>query len=370
MHGLVWLLIVLLTACGITEPNVEDCGDNCPGVQGGQAGGGTGGSGGDAPDGSAGDDAQAGSGGDSGTGGVGGSGGSSGDAGGEGGTPGGQGGDGGACGACPSESPHCAQGSCVECVGDEHCDDGVCIDGSCEACRSDLDCKEPAASRCTSAHACAPCTQHAQCEHLEDTQLCVEGSCVQCTSEDRTACGTSAGGTSYVCDVQARSCSTTATRRSAGLCEACVSDEQCGTGQLCVLQRFDEAGDTPDDGEQDVGWFCLYREDSTEPNAPAGDCANLAPYVDTLSASVSISGTEATVCALRVTTCPAYRHFSAQTCAGVEDDASCGDARFSDGLCEMLSASTFRCTTPCGSNDDCKSGFECTSTEPSYCSLQ
>jgi hypothetical protein len=151
------------------------------------------------------------------------------------------------------------------------------------------------------------------------------------------------------------------------LCEACVSDEQCGSGQLCVLQKFDD----PDNGEQDVGWFCVYREDASEENEPNGSCANIPPFFSTLPGSTSIGGTSATVCGLAVTTCPAYRDFRSTPCAGTDDGASCGDPRFNDGYCREagMSTSTFRCTTPCGSDDDCDSLFECTDTIPKYCSL-
>jgi hypothetical protein len=158
-------------------------------------------------------------------------------------------------------------------------------------------------------------------------------------------------------------------RRSAGVCDACVSDAQCGAGQLCVMQYFDEVGDS--EGEVEVGYFCFWREDATEAGAPAGDCVNARPYVDTRADSESIEGTDATVCGLRVTTCAGYKDYSAKTCAGIEDDAVCGDARFaSDAYCEMFSASTYRCTTPCLSDDDCDVGATCTATAPKYCALQ
>jgi hypothetical protein len=170
-----------------------------------------------------------------------------------------------------------------------------------------------------------------------------------------------------VCDVLARTCSAE-TRRSAGLCDPCVSDEQCGSDQLCVMQRFDEVGDA--EGEVDVGYFCFWREDADEPNAPSDDCANTPPFVDTRAGSESISGVEATVCGLAVTTCAGYRDYRTKNCSGLDDDASCGDPRFeSDGYCEMFSAETYRCTTPCLSEDDCDPGSTCPETAPKFCSL-
>jgi hypothetical protein len=361
-----WLLVLsfLIAACGVTDPNVVACGDDCPGAQGGQ--GGSGGIGGGSAD--AGDDAQAGIGG-GGSGGVAGpisGSGGSGD-GGDAGTTAGQGGQGGeGCELCPSDTPHCDSGACVACTEDDHCDGGVCEMGTCVECRVDRDCGTAAESRCSTEHTCEPCKTKAHCMHLSQTPVCDEGECVECTASDGEACGAAPAGGRYVCDVLEKQCSETATRRSADLCEPCVSDDQCDSGQLCVLQRFDEVGDVPDEGEEDVGYFCFHREDGT----PNGDCANAIPYVATLVDQRSVGGEEATVCGLRSTTCSAYRDFSVKPCSGMEDDTSCGDARFSDGVCEMFSSVAFRCTTPCGSDDDCDPGFGCTSTTPKFCSLQ
>jgi hypothetical protein len=361
------LFVLVIAGCGVTDPNVVDCGDDCPGVQSGSGGGGSGGGG---LDGSSGEDASSGSGGAGTSGGIGGGGGLGGSGGSGGTSSGGEGGSGaagvdGGCVGCTGDTPYCDDGECVACADDEHCAPGVCIRGVCEGCRFPSDCTEPTASRCSAAKTCDSCQENSDCSHL-DTKVCDEGTCVACTAENSTHCGFGPGGSSYVCEVQQKVCSTSATRRSAGLCEACVSDEQCGSGQLCVLQKFDD----PEEGEQDVGWFCVYREDASETNAPNGDCTNLKPYVSTLAASTSIGGVTATVCGLRATTCPAYRAFSNVSCAGVGDDASCGDPRFDDGVCQMLSASTFLCTVPCLSPIDCDSGSDCPMSAPKYCSLQ
>ena len=342
--------LLILSACGLTEPNVVDCGDDCPDVSG--AGRDSGGSGGTAArDGGAGQSG-------SGSGGRGGSAGAA-DGGGQGGTAGeggagdggagdgGAGDGGGACGSCPDALPHCAGTTCVQCSQDEHCEDGVCVDQQCVACRAHGDCADPAASRCSSAAECIPCAQPEHCMHLDGTTTCDLGECVQCTGADSDACGRDDHGVPYVCDALARTC-TTYTRGSANLCDACLSDGQCMDGQLCVMQRFDEVGDDPDLGEVDVGYFCFWREDATETGAPAGSCAQAPPYFGTRANSESIEGVEATVCGLRVTTCAAYKDYSMKTCTGAEDDASCGDPRFaSDGYCREAATSTYRCTTPC-----------------------
>ncbi len=279
-----------------------------------------------------------------------------------------QGGADAGCAACPTEAPYCDDGSCVTCIQDAQCGRGVCIQRVCEDCRSDGDCEQPDAARC-SEQACVACETSAHCAHLDATPLCDQGLCVECIGDDSSACGNAPTGAPYVCDVLTRTCSKSQTRRSAGLCEPCIADEQCGAGQLCVVQRFDEAHDTPDQGERDVGYYCFHREDYEAPSAPNGTCANVVPFVDTQAARTSIAGVEATICGLAVTTCPAYTRFSAEPCAGLDDDASCGDPRFDDSFCREAMTSTFRCTTPCGSDDDCDVGSSCNSTLPSFCSL-
>jgi hypothetical protein len=255
-------------------------------------------------------------------------------------------------------------------VQDDHCEDGVCVDQQCVACRDQTDCTDPTAPRCNPQGDCVPCSQTEHCAHIEGKTLCDLGQCVQCTSTNDEPCGRDGAGERYVCDTLARTCSTHQ-RRSANVCDPCVSDAQCMAGQLCVMQRFDEVGDDPDMGELDVGYFCLWREDATQPFAPAGSCANAPPYFNARPGSESVDGTHATVCGFRVTTCAGYKDFIDKACDGLTDDARCGDPRFvSDGYCREALASTFRCTTPCLGADDCNVGAACTATAPKYCSLQ
>jgi hypothetical protein len=363
------LMLTAAMACGITEPNVVDCHDDCPGVSGaGQSGTSGSGDGGQSGTGDAG--RRDGGGGTSGQPTAGDAGSDAGE-GGTSGTSGADGGDGGAspCGTCPETAPHCDGTTCVPCMQDEHCAEGVCENRECVACRRDADCDDPAAARCRDT-TCVPCTSAAHCSHFASARLCDDGICVQCTAAESSACGRTTGGTQHVCDVLARTCTTFA-RRSAGLCQPCVSDQQCGEGQLCVMQRYDEVGDDPDVGPADVGWFCFWREDATNLGAPNGSCANVRPFFATRTGSVSIEGVQATVCGLRVTTCPAYSDYSAQSCAGPEDDSACGDPRFlGDGYCREAAASTYLCTTPCLGNQDCRSGATCNeAVTPFLCSL-
>ena len=213
-----------------------------------------------------------------------------------------------------------------------------------------------------------PCTDHSECGHIEGQPVCDGGECVACTGTRYESCGTSDSGKRYVCDSLSRSC-TQQERASAGLCESCVSDAHCGAGQLCVMQKYDEPTDA--EGAVDVGYFCFWREDSTEPGAPNGDCVNARPYVGTRAGSQSIDGVEATICGLAVTTCAGYRDYRSKTCADPTDDAACGDERFaSDGYCRTFTTGSYRCTTPCLSAEDCDSGSTCPASPPKFCSLQ
>jgi hypothetical protein len=133
------------------------------------------------------------------------------------------------------------------------------------------------------------------------------------------------------------------------------------------MQHFDEAGDA--EGPVEVGHFCLWREDATEPYAPAGACTNAPPYIATRTDSVSINGTRATTCDLSATTCPGFRGFY-KVCSGTDDDATCGDPGFaSDAYCREAAPSTYRCTTPCSSDADCLTGSTCVSATPRHCNV-
>jgi hypothetical protein len=369
--------LTLLSACGLFDTNVEPCGTHCPGSEAGNAGtsepAGSGGS--TKPDsgmdaqvpagGHGGSDAGAGSGGiggmsEAGTS-VGGTGGS--EAGGSGGSSGSAGSTAGPCASCPSSLPHCSNDECVECLEDGECSPGVCVDNACVDCRELADCKEATASRC-SQRQCLPCTTKGDCTHLTDSPVCLNGTCVECDASDYAHCGTENSGKRRVCDVLAHTCSTSL-EHSATLCEPCVSDAQCQNGQLCVMQTYDDPTDSPDKGEVEVGYYCF----GTIESAPSQNCANTRPFVRPIAQATSIGGTTGPICGLRVTTCPAYKQYSDKGCSGIDDDETCGDARFSaDAYCRPF-ASEFRCTTPCAGGDDCAMGVSCQTDLPRACSL-
>ena len=241
------------------------------------------------------------------------------------------------------------------------CDERLCVGNTCVECLEDSECSEAGASRCDMG-VCAPCGEDAHCAGITDDagdplNACLTGgdapTCVECTATSDAACGAN------VCDLSTNTCTDRA-KGSAGLCQTCVNDTECGDGQLCVLTRFMDT---------DIGQFCLWREDA--PAGPAGDCVTQRPYVDSQMAT-STNGVMTSVCGLAVTTCTALNQFRMTSCTDGTPpgttDSECGHPGVDDGLCRRRSSTTNRCTVPCLSNDDCLSGSACnTGTTPRYC---
>ena len=269
---------------------------------------------------------------------------------------------------CPTETPVCdeASGRCAECTAtDAHACGGatpVCDvpTHACVACNADSDCTAPGAPQCDlGAHVCGGCTTSEACAGRAGTTVCdaVAGACVACTGADRSACGAN------VCDVTAHVCSAFPAGAS-GLCQTCVSDAQCLTGQLCVPMTFDSPARV-------VGNYCLWRMDAAGAGAPNGACSTVRPYVRALAAATSLEGATATVCGLRLTTCPGMNDLSTTNCMSLDatGDARCGAAGFADGLCRALDAAANRCTVECLSDDDCRGTICDTTVTPSVCRL-
>ena len=294
--------------------------------------------------------------------------------------------DAGACGgACANPTPVCdvaagtcvaclvaedcdsgvcnpADNTCVECVASEDCATGVCDTGTntCVGCLTDADCPEAGASACdTATNTCVGCSDSAQCGHVVGATVCdlADATCVECTGTEFAACN-------GVCDSRLNTC-TELPAGQLGLCEACVSDAQCRTGMYCVPMMYDAADGS---GSAEVGTFCLWDIDSTEPNGPAGACSTVRPYIAATNVE-TIDGQTRTVCSLDVSTCPALADFKEDcTAAGMDDE--CGAAGFDDGLCVTFDAASNKCTTICGGDDDCYDGFSCDDTvTPNRCRL-
>jgi hypothetical protein len=112
--------------------------------------------------------------------------------------------------------------------------------------------------------------------------------------------------------------------------------------------------------DEDVGYFCFWEQGSGG-SAPNSCFSGGRPFSGALTNQVSIDGTEATICGLRVSTCIAFNQFSALDCApsGTPDDSLCGFSGGNDGTCRFAGGGDYSCTMLCGANIDCKIGFDC-----------
>jgi hypothetical protein len=260
--------------------------------------------------------------------------------------------------SCSGTTPICETAAgpnhdtCVQCLTNQHCPASapLCANQTCGKCIDD-----------------SPCADHAGtpvCDTSSDPTF--GGSCVKCTGMKYAACGKGAGAKPVVCNSLTRTCAAaTVTEHSAGLCDSCLSDAQCGDQELCVKQTFGSPA-------VDVGYFCFWRKDGS--GVPAGNCLNVRPFVGGKLGQTSIDATTADICGLRATTCPAYKDYSSKNCtgSGSGDNSLCDDTHASspDGYCTQDTSNNWRCTTPCLSDDDCSVGSSCnTGVTPKVCSL-
>ncbi len=259
-------------------------------------------------------------------------------------------------------APFCVSGECKDCSeaptpdsscaalggSADYCDTNA---GECVACLSHDHCDTIANARCNDAnHTCVPCQSSTECAGITDHEVCDDGTCVECTPSQDSACS---GKLCHAIDLEC----TNFDPGDAGLCETCIADAHCSTDQLCIPMTFDA---------QDVGHFCLWRQDA--PSGPNGNCFTARPYADTTS-ETSIEGVTTTVCGLRATTCPALKDYSLTDCEAGGDEG-CGAVGLDDGLCRDSGGSNYYCTVPCLSNFDCPGSQACnTGTTPYYCEL-
>lgn len=263
--------------------------------------------------------------------------------------------DAGPCGTpCTGKKDLCDadHGLCVECLSNANCAGNATrkrcgASGECVQCESHADCPASAPACSEAAHTCGACEDNAPCQGRPERTVCdteptaTEGACVECTGNDFD-CGKAADLTPYVCDSEARTCTTT--KQGAALaCKPCVSDAQCASGHVCMPMVFG-ASDTP------AGKFCLWRQDAVT----AADCTHVRPHVGTEAGWTSVDGKSVTVCKPARTTCQALEAFANSSCAG---DSSTGHLQcrhfgLTDAYCAPFNAG-HRCTVPCVSYDDC-----------------
>lgn len=268
-------------------------------------------------------------------------------------------GNGGVCGGCQADADCggrtfggnvalngcAADDTCVQCTSSAHCSgatpacklnndgqaQGPAAINTCVECQSNNDCTDPSASRCVD-NECVACAGDGDCGHLDPNGpttpgglgVCAAGTCVECTSNDRTACGIN------VCDSLARTC-TNRPARGAALCGSCVADEECAADARCVLQGGN-------------GYFCFpVQEDG-------GLCPERGFAGQTTTATIDTPS--AAICSQRATTCAAFSNYRIGTiCNGLNDDAACG----AGGSCEQ-GPGDFLCTISCDGISDCLSG--------------
>ena len=258
--------------------------------------------------------------------------------------------------------PECSAGVCGGCTGDGSCAGrtqgthcvmagGDPMQGECASCTSDSHCENPT-PECGASHTCVGCTSNESCEGRLGTTVCDQssdaaftGKCVTCTGAHYESCGSAPGGTPYVCDSLARTC-TTQTKASALTCEPCVSDAQCATGRVCMRTKF---------GVADTGSFCLWTQDAAGTSAPNGNCGAVRPYIIGETTWQSVDGAMPSVCKPAVTTCQGQNEFRGQSCSGAtaEGHAQCGAQGVADGYCAPFLTGHV-CTVPCVSFQDCQ----------------
>ncbi|HEX6242943.1 MAG TPA: hypothetical protein VFZ61_18650 [Polyangiales bacterium] len=290
------------------------------------------------------------------------------------------------CGKCEGATPECNVNTtaCVACLADDAgaCQGKLCSNANaCIECRTNTDCKNPAASVCdVGSGTCVGCTDgnDGQCAHIQGKGVCSAGSCVQCRRDKADAC--SMAGAQYVCDATTHACDFQRKLHSKTLCNACVSaadtgckakldcvsDDECQTGQACV--------DVPAGGGKKV----------CQQFVSGSPCP--APYTKlTDSAAASADGPAVKVCTFAVaTTCMAHAHYRVKRCGtpsasnpdqdvpGTGLDSKCGEENIADGYCVYSEAfKQHLCTVPCNANNnDCPNQVVCdTLPTPDRCTL-
>jgi hypothetical protein len=284
------------------------------------------------------------------------------------------------CGKCE------ANADCAQFAGKPNCEVNS---GACVACLSNANCNDPAASHCdATTHQCTACANNTDCLHIADgadnLPLCLDAKCVECTRIDKAECGNTG-----VCNALTNRCADGVMMGTASMCDGCVSDEQCKTGQRCIQTTFNTG--VP----QIEGWFCQWVE-----NAGAGtpaSCSLVRPFVSPQTRGSLDGMGDAKMCTHTLASCGGYKAFrsacgrydtgmgiihvddfadpdlpddvegKSETAAAITaDDGVCGMA----GKCVALNGANgaYRCSHGCINDSDCDLGATCSGT-PKLCTV-
>lgn len=201
----------------------------------------------------------------------------------------------------------------------------------CRAGTSNLDCTEPTASRCVG-DSCAACMMDSHCAHISGRPRCFGGVCRECSPATENA---DCGGES--CNPATRTCSGI-TRFSRGVCEQCVSDNDCiqsgGANSFrCIPMNYQG---TP------RGGYCMRTVSS--------GCDR--PFLTTITAVSLSNAPSTTYCGIdqSVVSCEAVNALRSSTVCPSGTPSECMGL---GSLCNSVGAALNRCTYACSSPDEC-----------------
>ncbi len=264
--------------------------------------------------------------------------------------------DSGTCVACVGDSD-CGDGlvcdtsshECVSCLNDEQCEGDMRCDtasNTCVTCLENTDCSTAELSTCdASSNTCAACSSDEDCTHITGKNTCNSGTCVECTPDNEAeTCGI------FSCDPVTFTC-TDIERGEVDDCEPCKSDSDCRLGG-CVEMTYGSAG-----SEVPVGSFC-------QPPIVNNACPS---NVYTTDRQVTTrSGASLPLCLIKdvVMTCAAV--ISSRDSVACEpsdmNDFSpvCGLDGVDDGVCVVEGViMNSRCSVLCDVNTDCLASETC-----------
>lgn len=281
------------------------------------------------------------------------------------------------CVGNPAASLCSGAGTCAPCTLDDHCNlfpnqracrqstnGNSCVqctnDGHCATVQGRPACKDTVDDGPAPLNTCVECTSNADCTNPGESK-CVANECVPC--QVNAECSHLAG--RGVCDdgecVQCTGTSFQACASGANVCDSLTRTctllpvGSAGLCDACVSNAHCSANGS------EICAMQLFAGNEVGffcfPASSQGTCP-LVPFSGAGSVT-TIDGTTASICSLRATTCTAFDHFANRACTGADD---CGEPGLNDGRC--LDGT---CTIPCTAGAlDC-SGGEATSCLAAVC---